>query len=277
MSTTKKIKATDGTALHTISWLPEGDEFKGLIFIAHGYAEHSGRYDYVARTLVDAGYAVFSMDHRGHGKSEGERVYIKPFSDLVTDFTLYVEDIRKNYPNIPYIVLGHSMGSMIALKYALRHQNEMEGMILSGIAITADEMVATPIILLANLLKGIIPTVRLIPPLPSTALSVDESVQQNYDNDPLNDRGSWRIGSGASLLNAGKELRQEVSQLTLPLLIVHGEDDEIAPASGAKYVADNAQSQKIDLHIYPSYRHEILNEPIKDDVLATIVNWLGKL
>ncbi len=264
----------DNLKIHTVTWLPVGKPRAG-IFLVHGYGEHIGRYTHVAEALVNAGYAVFGLDHRGHGKSDGLQAYFETIEQPIKDLAQYFEQVQQQYPNLKLFMLGHSMGSLLALAFALKYQAELAGLLISGCAVNGDEAVPGVILGLANLLKNIMPTTPLIPGLPASELSTDTAVVDAYQKDPLVYTGAWRVGMGALLINTGKILREQANKLTLPVLILHGENDKITPPSGSKVIYEKAASKDKTLTMYPGMRHEIMNEREKARVLADILAWLN--
>jgi acylglycerol lipase len=267
------LTTPDGLKLHTESWLPDGKS-KALVLIVHGYAEHIGRYQWHAEYLVERGYAVYGLDHRGHGKSDGLQAYFDTFDHPVNDLKQAFDQIEKADKKV--FIWGHSMGSLIALSFALRHQRELAGLILSGTAVNADETIPPPLALLGRTLNRFIPRTPLAPALPSTLLSHDPAVAPAYDGDPLIYRGAWRVRTGTLLLKVGQQLRARPAELTLPLLIMHGSDDQVTPVSGSELVHARASSSDKTLKIYPGLYHEIHNELDKATVLDDIANWLDQ-
>lgn len=265
--------ALDGLSIYAQSWLPDA-EVQGIVIIVHGYAEHSQRYSHVARTLVNAGYGVYALDHRGHGHSGGMRAYFASISEPVADLEQFFYQIQAKHPQAPVFVLGHSMGSLIALWFTLRHQEELAGLILSGTAVNNPEIVPGYQRALVNFLRRFAPRLALVPPLDSATLSTDPKTARDYDADPLNYRGSWRVGLAAELLDAADTLRARVSELTLPVLLMHGEHDEVTPISGGRLVYEKAASTDKTIHTYPGMRHEIFNELDRGKVLADLRQWL---
>jgi acylglycerol lipase len=269
------LKTADNLTLHTVAWLPE-TEPKAVVVIVHGYAEHIGRYPHVAEALVNAGYAVYGLDHRGHGKSEGLQAYFADFEDAVHDLRRYVEQVQAKHPGKKLFLYGHSMGSLIAMAYTLRHQNELAGLAISGCAINGDEIVPGLLIGLGQFVKSFAPTLPMIPGLPSSELSTDLSVGEAYDKDPMIYRGLWRVGMGIGLIIAGRKIRDQLGQFTLPLLIMHGEADKITPISGSRLTYERAKSTDKTLFTYPEMRHEVMNEREKEKPLGALVDWLNK-
>lgn len=272
---TSFLKAADGLTLFTQSWLPE-ETPRALVVIVHGYGEHSTRYAVTAAALAQAGVAVYALDHRGHGKSEGLRAWFESLKEPVADLRLFVESIQRTHAGLKLFVLGHSMGTLISLHYVLRYQHEVAGLMLSGTALTGDETVPGFFIPVGQFLGRFIPRVPLFPPLPLAEICSDPAIVTAYENDPLVYRGWWRIGMGIGLIVGGRDLQAQLPQLTLPLLILHGEADKITPISGAHLARDRAKSVDKTFKSFAGMRHEVLNEVGKGEVLDTIVHWLDK-
>src|SRR5690349_10513651 len=128
---TGSFKTADGLNIHTESWLPDG-ESRAVVLISHGVGEHIGRYAHVAVRLVADGYAVYGLDHRGHGKSGGLRSYYDDLNDPVNDLKIYFDQIKTAQSGKKIFLYGHSLGSLIALLYTLRYQSELAGLISSS-------------------------------------------------------------------------------------------------------------------------------------------------
>jgi acylglycerol lipase len=271
---TSFLKTSDGLTLFTQAWLPDSSP-RAIVLVVHGYGEHSSRYDHIANALVQANYAVYALDHRGHGKSEGLKAYFPSIKEPVNDLHSYFETVQRLYPKQKIFVYGHSMGSLISLLFVLKYQNDVAGLILTGSAITADENVSAPKLAVAQILSWIIPTVPLFPALLSEQLASDPSVGEAYDKDPMVYHGRWRVGMATCLLATGPEIQGQLSRLTLPLLIMHGEDDEIAPISGGHMVRDRASSIDKTFKSFPKMRHEIQNDFSKGEVIDAMIQWLN--
>ena len=272
---TSFLKTSDNLTLFTQSWVPESKP-RAIVLIVHGYGEHSTRYTHVADALVKANYAVYTLDHRGHGKSEGLQAYFASLQDAVKDLRTYFETIQRQYPGQKIFIYGHSMGSIISLAFTLQYQKDVAGLIITGTAITGDETVPAPIIAIGKVLQRFIPTVPLLPALGLDELASDPSVGEVYGKDPLVYRGAWRIGMGIGLIVAGRELQTQIQNLKLPLLIMHGEKDKITPISGGHLVRDKALSVDKTFKSFPGMRHEIHNDRSKGEVIDTMIQWLDK-
>lgn len=273
--TTSSFQSSDGLKIYTESWLPD-DKPKAIVIIVHGYGEHVGRYAHVAEWLVNAGYAVCGLDHRGHGRSEGLRAHFDNFAQPVNDLKQYFDQIKQTHPGKKIFLWAHSMGSLIGLTFALRYQDELAGMVVSGTAVNGDETQPAALIAVGKILSKVIPRVALIPALPATALSHDPAVVSAYDSDPLNYRGAWRVLMGSLLIEAGQRIRARAGELRLPLLLMHGGDDQLVPKSGSELIYARASSTDKTLKIYGGLYHEVHNELEKDAVLNDAVSWLDQ-
>lgn len=263
-----------GLSLFYHEWLPDGNTIRGVVFIVHGHGEHSGRYSHVAQALTDAGFACYGIDHMGHGKSQGDRVYIPDLALAVDDLRQLFEKITAQYPDKPVLMFGHSMGSLIALLFTVKYQSDLKGLVITGSAITGEELQPSWLISLAISAANVIPKVRLSPPSPADILSTDPDIALKWESDPLTWKGMWRIGTSAAMIKAGRSLREQIPSLTLPLLVMHGGADELTPKSGADYIQQHAQSDDITLKIYDGLRHEVVNEIGKEHIIAEIRDWL---
>lgn len=271
--TTGTLQTPDGITLHTESWLPDGPP-KAAVLIVHGLAEHIGRYAHVAEYLVARGYAVYGLDHRTHGRSGGEpRVYITDFGRVLDDLKQYFDQVQAAQPGRKIFIYGHSMGSFLATAFTVRYQSEIAGLISSGSPLHIEDTVPTSIIQISNLLKVVAPRLKLVK-LDLNSVSRDPAVIAAYNADPLVVNQPVRLGMAAGYQTAVAQLKQNLSQLRLPLLLLHGGADRITPASGSEQLYQAAQSSDKTLKIYPGLYHEIHNEPEQNTVFADIVTWL---
>lgn len=266
------LKDGDGLSLHTVKWLPDGDG-RGIVVIAHGIGEHSGRYKHIAQRLTQHDYIVASFDYRGHGRSEGKRVHIEDFDQYVSEIGLFIDHIESAHPDLPIVLYGHSMGALNSLLYVHKNQHRLQGWIASGIPLTLEQNAPALVIRLVQLLIRVLPGLRAIP-LEHAALSRDPAVVTTYRADPLIYSGLLpvRIASEHFLnTRKGKQLAEDIH---LPVLILHGAADRICPSSGSQLLFEMVSSDDKQLQIYEGLFHEIHNEPEQDKVLSDIVNWL---
>ena len=262
-----------GVRLRTGLWCPDGDP-AAVVVLAHGYAEHLGRYAHVIEALVERGYAVAGLDHRGHGESAGRRTGITRFDDYVADLHLLVERVRETHSTLPRFLLGHTMGGLIATRYALRYQTDLAGLILSGAALQIGDDVSPLLKRMSGLIAAVAPHLPVVPRRGSGILSSDPEVERRFAADPLSYHGRLRARTGHQMMLASVDARARAEALTLPLLVMHGADDRLTNPTGSQVLYDCARSVDKTLKLWPSLRHEIFNEPQRNDVIAFMLAWL---
>jgi acylglycerol lipase len=261
-----------GQRLYHQTWLPEG-EVRAVLFVVHGLAEHSGRYMNLVNRFVPKGYAVYGIDHIGHGRSEGPRLYVERFADYTEPLQTFFDMIRGGQPGRPVFLVGHSMGGLIGALYLLDHQDELAGAVLSGPAIQVSENVPPAVVFIGRLLSALIPRMGLIP-LHAEGICRDPGVLEAYLVDPLVCKGKITARLGAEMLGAMASIRQDAGRIRLPLLIVQGGADKLVDPAGAKRFYDAAASGDKRLIVYEGFYHEVFNEPEHDRVLTDVETWL---
>ncbi|MGW0816707.1 alpha/beta hydrolase [Streptomyces viridiviolaceus] len=235
-----------------------------VALLVHGYGEHIGRYEEVADVLVAHGAAVYGPDHTGHGRSSGERVLIEDFEDVVTDVHAVAELARAAHPDLPVVVIGHSMGGLIAARYAQRHSDELTALVLSGPVIGDWEL---PRRLLA--MEEIPDT-----PISPAALSRDPAVGAAYAADPLVWHGPMKRPTVEAFVRTLETVAKNGDVGPLPLLWVHGDDDRLVPLSGSRPGVEQLGGGALTERIYPGARHEVFNETNKSEVFADVTRFL---
>jgi len=266
------FKAREDISLYYQYWIPDHDP-KALLLLAHGLAEHSGRYKNLVNYFVPKGYAIYSFDYRGHGKSEGLRSYVSRFSEYNTDIKTYFEIVREEHPQIKIFLIGHSLGATIAVSYALEHQHELNGLILSGATLMASSTVSPLLLAVAGVISAMLPKLGVVTINEST-ISRNQSVVDAYVNDTLVYRGKIPARTGAELACMWKTLPGQMANLTLPMLIMHGSADQLANLMGSKLLYELASSEDKTLKLYDNLRHEIFNEPEQKEIMAEMDHWL---
>ena len=268
-----RLTAKGGLSLYWKAWLPDGAP-RAVVHVIHGYAEHIGRYSNVVSELVPAGCAIFGNDHRGHGKSGGKRGHVNSFQEFIDDERLFsLEVIRPAFPDLPCFLLGHSMGSIIALNYAEQHPDGLKGLILSGTGSLPGKGIPRAIMAVTKILSRVLPGIHVKSPLPPEFISRDPELVRAYIEDPLVfDVITPRLAEqmqrylliGAS--NAG--------QISLPVLIQHGSAD--TSFSGQQELLDGIAARDKTLMLYEGLRHEVYNELPADRarVLSDLHAWL---
>lgn len=239
----------------------EAPDARAEVVLAHGYAEHSGRYAHVAEDLVAAGLTVWALDHRGHGRSAGERGDIGSWELAVADVDLLVDEASAS--GRPVFLVGHSMGGAIALAYTEAHQDRLAGLSLSAPAIVIPpEMLA-----LAELDE--------IPALPlADAVSTDPEVVQGYKDDPLNYLGAPPRNL-LLVMGAVDGILDGLADLTLPIQVMQGSGDLLIPVDALRKVVAGVSSTDLTARVWPGLFHEIYNEQTKGAVVADLVAWIS--
>ena len=262
----------EGNNLYYQNWLPT-DKPKAVLLIVHGLAEHSGRYKNVINYFVPRGYAAYSFDYRGHGKSGGKRGYIERFSCYLDDLESFLDLVRSKHPENMIFIIGHSVGATIAATFAINHQNEFNGIILSGTTIKPGASLSRVKIIMANLLSLILPKIG-VDRLDASTISRDKTVVDAYINDPLVYRGRISARLGAELIKAMQNLTHQMPQIKLPLLIMHGTGDRLCDPEGSQILYQRVSSMDKTLKLYSGFYHEIFNEPGREQVFIDVEEWL---
>lgn len=267
-----RFQTRQGTKIYYQHWQPESDP-KAVLLLVHGLAEHSGRYQNVVEYFVPRGYAVYGLDHPGHGKSDGVRVYVEGFGDYLQPIETYLGMIRAWHSDRPVFLVGHSMGGLIAAVYLLEHQEQFRGAVLSAPAVKVSDSVSPLTIAIGKLLARLLPQAGILA-LDSSAISKDKAVVSAYINDPLVYTGKVTARLGAEMLAAMQRVTAEAETLRLPLLLLQGSDDRLVDPAGARMLYEKARSTDKTLKVYPGLYHEVFNEPEREQVFADMEAWL---
>ncbi|GAA4665941.1 alpha/beta hydrolase [Gordonia humi] len=242
----------------------------GVVFLAHGLGEHAARYRHVARVLTDRGYVVVAPDHAGHGRSGGKRLGVTDFSDFTTDLHTVIGAVDVTGPRF---LIGHSMGGAIALSYALDHQDELDGLVLSGPALVPGDELPPIMVKLAPALGRIVPWLPAAA-LPASGVSRDPQVVAAYENDPLVWHSGIKAGLGGALIREMKTFPERLPSLRIPTLVLHGGADVLANPEGSRMVERLAGGDDVTVTVYPGLFHEIFNEPEQDEVIGAVADWI---
>ncbi len=267
------LTGVGGRRIFWQSWT-SGAEPRALVVIVHGASEHSDRYVHVAESLRADGYAVYALDHRGHGRSDGPRALIDRLDNAVADLDQLVDQASAEHRSAPVYMLGHSMGATIALRYAVLHTERLAGLILSG-PLAALEAAPAPLRVIGNALSMIAPRTPLIA-IDASLVSRDPAVVNAYESDPLVHHGKLPARTAAELASAVDTLPDAVGAITVPTLILYGTADGLCPPAGSQMLGERIGAADKTVKAYDGLFHEILNEPERGAVLADIRSWLAE-
>jgi alpha-beta hydrolase superfamily lysophospholipase len=262
MSTDISLKGQLGEVVVT-RWDATDPTF--LVALAHGFGEHAGRYAHVAAALNGIGGTVYAPDHAGHGRSEGERARADKVEDMVTDLAAVVELAQGEHPGLPLVVLGHSMGGVIATRYVQRYEAPA-ALVLSGPIIGGNPGFS------ALLTMDPLPDV----PLDPAALSRDAAVGEAYAADPLIYHGPLQRESLQGLVHAVELIARSGTFGDVPTLWLHGKEDPLAPYDATAAAVQNVKGSDFQEKAYDGAMHEIFNETNKDEVIGDVTAFLTK-
>lgn len=264
--------AQGGVRLHWQAWEPD-EGAKASLLVVHGYGEHGGRYGHLVDHFVPLGYEILALDQRGHGRSGGPRGHVGRFPELVADlhaFRVRVEEERKGRP---LFLIGHSMGGLIAVHYALAHAAGLAGLVLSSPALGLADPPGAWRRALAGILSVVAPRVSFHGNVEPALLSRDASVGRAYAADPLvHSRVTARFFT--ELEGAIEEAAARAPELTLPLLVLQAGEDRLVDPTAAEAFVGRVSSEDHELRVYPGYYHEIFNEIGKERVFADLQTWI---
>ncbi|ORB72343.1 alpha/beta hydrolase [Mycobacterium shinjukuense] len=255
-------------------WTPDTPP-RAVVVLAHGLGEHARRYDHVTRRFGEAGLVTYALDHRGHGRSGGKRVWVRDITEFTADLDTLVGIATRENPGCQRVVLGHSMGGGIVFAYGVERPDNYDLMVLSAPAVAAQDLVPAVVALAAKVLGVVLPGLP-VQQLDFDAISRDPAVVQAYNADPLVYHGRVPAGIGRALLQVGETMPRRAPALTAPLLVVHGTADRLIPIEGSRRLVECVGSTDVELTEYPGLYHEVFNEPERGQVLDDVVSWICK-
>lgn len=241
---------------------------RATIVIIHGVCEHQGRYKHVVDHFNNKNYDVYTFDYRGHGKSEGKKAHADDFNDLIEDTDAIINSVRETYSNQKIFILGHSFGGLIGLAYGIKYPKKVNGFMISA-ATTSDEAGILEIFELKED-KGEYVHNNLAPLVCS-----DKEVVKEYNEDPLVHK-EMTVGIVQEMINGNKWVQKNISKFVYPILLIHGENDQIISYLDSEKIFKKVPSKDKKIRIYEGMFHEVLNEPNKDKVLEELSAWMDK-
>jgi alpha-beta hydrolase superfamily lysophospholipase len=260
-----------GTQLYAQSWRPRG-EARADVIVVHGLKDHSARYAPLAEKLVAEGFAVHAFDLRGHGRSEGIRVWVDSFGDYLGDLEILHKQVQEGGKPRPTILFGHSMGGAIAALYTITRKPALAGLVLSAGALATDVFAAT---VGGTRFVGALAPAAGVFQLDLAKFSRDPAAVASCAADPLVYQGAAGAHTAVELLGAIAIVQERMAEIEVPVLALHGEADVVTPPAGSKRLVETARSKDKTLKLYPGLYHDLLHEPEADArrVLDDVVAW----
>lgn len=262
----------NGEQIYYQSWSPL-DEPRAVLLLVHGLAEHSSRYEEFVEFFAAARFAVYALDQPGHGRSGGMRGHIGKFVEFTNATNQCLGIVKDAHSGIPRILVGHSMGGLIAASLLIAKQSEFVAAVLSAPAIRAPQQPSRIAILINRIIATLFPRFGVLR-LDSSAVSRDPEEVRKYDSDPLVFRGKVTARLAAELFSEMHTVLETAATIRLPTLILHGGSDSLTDVDGSKMLHDRISSDDKKIVIYDGLFHEIFNEPERVAVMTDMKNWL---
>ena len=260
------LSSSDGVQLNVYRWIPEHAE--SSVLISHGWSEHAGRYDEVARWFASQGYAVHALDHRGHGKSEGLRGHVRRWSDYVEDLEL----VRQTIPESSQYLLGHSMGGLISVAYLLSYPENFRAVALSGPGMDVSYPVPLLKVMLSKALSQLWPTLRFDGEVDPEIVCGKADIVEAYRNDPMN-HGKVSARWFVEYLNTVESIKSQAHQLRTPLAIWHGQEDKLVEPWVSEKFFERLSGEHKQIQLVPDMLHEILYEEDWPEIASQMKDW----
>jgi len=263
-----------GLELYYQKWLPEGSPL-AILAIVHGFGEHSGRYSTVVNHLTSRGFAIYGFDHRGHGRSPGQRGHINAWDEYRGDVNAFLKTIQAQNPQEAIFLMGHSMGALIVLDYVLRCPEKLAGTIVSGTPIDPVGFAKPYLVTLARLLSRILPKFPIKIPFDAATISRDADVVAAYRQDSLVHclaTPRWGTESQKTI----QWIKSRPQDLQMPILMIHGGSDPINTVAGCEDFFEKITYPDKQLLVYPESYHEPHNDLDHKQVVEDLEKWLTK-
>ena len=248
---------------------PAAGSARAAVYVLHGVAEHSGRYEHVGAALAGRGFEVVAVDHRGHGRSGGRRGHVDRWSQYLDDVEDQMAEIRGL--GLPVVMLGHSLGGLMALSYCVEGRPAPDLLVVSAPALGYALDRPRQLLRLAGpVLASLAPTATVGINRDLSLLAADPEVAAEAAADPLWNR-EVTVSLGWEVLRAAVRTRTRLDRLEVPVLCVHGSEDRLVPATASEILDSAAGAER---RVYEGLRHEVFNEPAGLEILAEVIDWI---
>ncbi|MEM8524868.1 MAG: lysophospholipase [Bacteroidota bacterium] len=272
LESTFSWKTRDQVQIYGKHWRAENP--KAVVCLIHGLGEHIHRYDHLAEYFNEKGIVIIGNDRRGHGRSEGKRGHCQQFEDFLMEVKHLLATAKAHYPNLPTFLYGHSMGGNIVLNYLIKERPQLAGAILSGAWIRLGNPPADWLYQVGKLAVKVIPSFTQSNDLNVNHISTDPAEVERYEEDNLiHDQVTF--ATGISMIEAAKRLEYFSGRLPVPLLAMHGGEDQIILPSGTEALGKRIKSE-VEVKIWEGLYHEIHNEPNQKEIFEYVLSWMEK-
>ena len=273
-----RIDRSDAPSLHWRGFVPDGDPSPAMLIFVHGLAEHFGRYGFPVDFFTQRGFPCYGLDLRGHGLSEGKRVHIWRFQNYLDDVDALVELARSRHPSLDVVLVGHSMGGVVALFYALQQSHKLRGLVLSspGLRVHPDSEPPAALLFFGRIASVVCPTLSFSSRLNARLVSRDPEVVERYREDPLvtsKVTARW----ATEFLGAQKRSLETAPDLDLPVLAMQSGSDRLVDPAATEEWAQGLTHPLSRFQPWPGLFHEMFNEPERQDVFEHLEGWLEEL
>lgn len=247
------------------------DDAKAAVIFVHGICEHLGRYEYLTEKFNEEGYNVYRYDARGHGKSEGKRGFLNDFDDYLQDLDILVTLVKRDNKGQKLILLGHSMGGLVATAYTCKYPSKVDLLVLSGACNVCPSVAKSLKYLPYNLMGKLKYTNKL-----GEGVCSDKAVVDAYNKDPLVlKKVSFKL-LGNAFVKGTKYVSKNIENIKCPTIVLHGEKDGIVVKETGEWTYAHLQCNDKQLKVYDGLYHEIYNEVSKDEVIKDTINWCNE-
>jgi len=243
--------------------------------LIHGLGEHSGRYLNLIQDFNNKNISVFTIDIRGHGKSEGKRGHSPFYEQLMSDIRYFIEHVTNKTSNQKYFLYGHSMGGNLVINYSLQKDEKINGIIATSPCIKPAINPPRIKLFMAKLFQKLMPSLTLNNGLDINGISRNLQVVEDYVNDPLN-HDKMSVQLGLDIISSGIHALENSQDITVPMLVFHGEKDRLTSYNSSEELVENSGSNVKFIGFKDAY-HEIHNEPEKEELLRNIFDWINSI
>lgn len=271
----KWFEVAPGIKLFERRLLPETSP-RGRVVILHGYGDHCTRYSWVMEQFQQAGFASYTYDQRGHGRSPGKRGYIVRFETLLDDVDIFLKQVREESDDtLPLFVLGHSMGGMVLARWAQTRQPDLTGYVFSSPFLAFPDEVPGILIALTPLVAKIAPWAP-VSKVDNSGLSRDPEIVRIANSDPLGYQGRVAAHTAGEFSRIISLIRKDLDKITLPMLTIHGKQDRVVSPSGSLLLHEHAGAEDKTLRSFEEGYHEVYNDLDKEAFMDSIMAWMNQ-